>query len=79
MERIDGEALRRLLQSRGAGEACPSEKGQLIRGEDGAAAVLFWEETGTEKENERILKETVRRIFPGEELGAVDRKTATRN
>lgn len=79
MERIDGEALRRLLQSRGAGEACPSEKGQLIRGEDGAAAVLFWEETGTEKENERILKETVRRIFPGEELGAVGRKTVTRN
>lgn len=79
MERIDGEALRRLLQSRGAGEACPSEKGQLIRGEDGAAAVLFWEETGTEKENERILKETVCRIFPGEELGAVDRKTVTRN
>lgn len=79
MERIDGEALRRLLQSRGAGEACPSEKGQLIRGEDGAAAVLFWEETGTEKENERILKETVRRIFPGEELGTVDRKTVTRN
>ena len=79
MERIDGEALRRLLQSRGAGEACPSEKGQLIRGEDGAAAVLFLEETGTEKENERILKETVRRIFPGEELGAVGRKTVTRN
>lgn len=79
MERIDGEALRRLLQSRGAGEVCPSEKRQLIRGEDGAAAVLFWEETGTEKENERILKETVRRIFPGEELGAVDRKTVTRN
>lgn len=79
MERIDGEALRRLLQSRGAGEVSPSEKGQLIRGEDGAAAVLFWEETGTEKENERILKETVRRIFLGEELGAVDRKTVTRN
>lgn len=79
MEQIDGEALRRLLQSRGAGEACPSEKGQLIRGEDGAAAVLFWEETGTEKENERILKETVHRIFPGEELGTVDRKTVTRN
>ena len=78
MERIDGEALRRLLQGRGAGEACPSEKGQLIQGEDGAAAVLFWEETGTEKENERILKETVRRIFPGEELGAVYRKTVTR-